>query len=223
MAAVQLLSLGCGSSLDPAVKADIDQRVTGLRASAERITAPEGTSVRPLVPGQWTTHRIIDDKGQPGFFTYKVVGQEGDATWVESVSESYSGKTVTKMLMTLGDRRSLESIEIRAVKMRDNRGHVNSFEGPTLAMVRGLFSSAVKGLVVSWQGLPQEDASVIAGVFVGCFKTQSTATFGPMRRESVTWSHPAVPISGLVKSQSLDGHENMELVAYGETGAVSEL
>jgi hypothetical protein len=100
---------------------------------------------------------------------------------------------------------------------------VNSFEGPTLQLVRGLYASAIKGLVVSWQGLPQEDAAVIAGVFVGCFKAQTAAAFGPVHRESVTWSHPAVPISGLVRSQSLDGHENMELVAYGETGAVSEL
>ena len=38
------------------------------------------------------------------------------------------------------------------------------------------------------------------------------------------WSHPSVPISGLVRSESLDKKTGtMELVAFSETGAVSEL
>lgn len=215
--------LACGASLDPAAKADIDQRVAGLRAGSERVASPSAPVARPLVPGQWSTYKLVDDKGQPGFFTYKVVGQEGDATWIEMVTETYHGKTVTKMLAALGDRRDPASLDLRAIKMKDARGHVTSLDGPTLDLVKGLYRSAVNGLVVAWQGLPQEDASVLGGTFAACFKAQSSASFGPMHKESVTWSHPAVPVTGLVKSQSLAGSESMELVAYGESGAVSEL
>jgi hypothetical protein len=215
--------LGCGASLDPAAKADIDQRVAGLRAGSEHVGSPGAPVARPLVPGQWSTYKLVDDKGQPGFFTYKVVGQDADATWIESVAETYHGKTVTKILVALGDRRTPEALDIRAIKLKDARGHVTSLDGPTLDLVKGLYRSAVNGLVVAWQGLPQEDASVLGGTFASCFKAQSSASFGPMHKESVTWSHPAVPVTGLVKSQSVSGSESMELVAYGETGAVSEL
>ena len=39
----------------------------------------------------------------------------------------------------------------------------------------------------------------------------------------MSWSHAAVPLSGLVRSQGLDKPTTMELVAFGMTGAVSEL
>jgi len=160
---------------------------------------------------------------EPGFFTYKVVGREADASWVESVSETYAGKTVTQMLVGLGDGRSPASIDLREVKVKDARGHVTTFDGPMLVAVRSLYGSAASALAVSWQGLAQEDVSALGGTFGGCFKTKSTVVLGPLRRESVTWSHPAVPITGLVKSHAVDGPAALELVAYGDAGAVSEL
>jgi hypothetical protein len=39
----------------------------------------------------------------------------------------------------------------------------------------------------------------------------------------MSWSHPAVPLSGMVKSQGIDSPTTMELVAFGESGAKSEL
>jgi hypothetical protein len=46
---------------------------------------------------------------------------------------------------------------------------------------------------------------------------------GPLHASSLAWSHPAVPISGLVRSQGLDRPVATELVGYGDTGATSEL
>ena len=215
--------LACAPSLDPAAKADIDRRVEGLRAGPDHVDAPASAQPRPLVPGQWATYKASDDRGEPGFFTYKVVGREANASWVESVSETYAGKTVTQMLVALGDGQSAESVDVREVKVKDARGHVSTFEGPTLLAVRGLYASGAAGLAVSWQGRSQEDVSVLGGTFVGCFRTQSTLALGPLRRESVSWSHPAVPISGLVKSHAVAGPASLEPIAYGDAGAVSEL
>jgi hypothetical protein len=164
---------------------------------------------------------VYDQK--PSFLTYKVVGQVGDAFWVESVHESYSGRTVTKILLTIPNRMDPGSIEIRGVVMKDRNGRVNTFEGPMLSMMQGMYRSVVSNLIVSWQGQPQEDASVPAGSFAGCFKMRTDAQWGPWKAATNSWSHPAVPLSGMVRSEGIDRPSTMELVAFGLTGAVSEL
>ena len=78
-------------------------------------------------------------------------------------------------------------------------------------------------LFISWQGQPQEDAAVPAGTFAGCYKMRTDASWGPFSTASMSWSHAAVPLSGLVRSQGLDKPTTMDLVAFGLTGATSEL
>jgi hypothetical protein len=76
-------------------------------------------------------------------------------------------------------------------------------------------------IIVNWTGLPQEDAAAPAGRFVGCYKGRTEVTFAGFKSTSVTWSHPAVPISGMVRSLGDNGSTG-ELVAFGTTGAKSE-
>lgn len=180
-------------------------------------------SPRPFVVGQWTQHRMIDDKGQPSFLTYKVVGDEGGAFWIESVHEAYVGKTITKMLVFFGNRMDPQAMEIRAVKMRDKDGRVNELAPQMIPLMQSMWRGALQGLVVSWQGQPQEDAAVAAGTFVACYKMRTDASWGPWHGASMSWSHPAVPLSGMVRSQGIDSPTTMELVAFGESGAKSEL
>jgi hypothetical protein len=40
---------------------------------------------------------------------------------------------------------------------------------------------------------------------------------------SLSWSHPTVPLSGLVRSRRINKPGIMELVAFGEVGAQSEI
>ena len=155
---------------------------------------------------------------QPSFLTTKVVGQIGDAFWIESLHESYSGRTVTKILLSIPNRMDPASIEIRGVVMKDRNGHVQTLEGPMLSMMQGLYRGAVANLIVSWQGQPQEDASVPAGNFAGCFKVRTDAQWGAWKSSSMSWSHPAVPLSGMVRSEGIDKPSTMELVAFGMTG-----
>jgi hypothetical protein len=214
---------GCGPSIDPAAKADIDRRVSLLKPVGQVWPAPAAYMPPNFAVGQWTQHKVVDDKGQPSFMTYKVVAQDGAAFWVEMSNESYMGKTVTKMLMSIGNRMDPQSVTIHGVKMRDAKGRVNEFDQNMVALMQSLWRGSVNMLFISWQGQPQEDAAVPAGTFSGCFKMRTDASWGPFSTASMSWSHAAVPLSGLVRSQGLDKPNTMELVAFGMTGAVSEL
>ena len=225
VAAVAVTSTACGPSIDPAAKADIDRRVALLQPGSTAVPAP-GPGMfapMPLGVGQWAQYKMTNDKGEPAFFTHKIVGQEGDAFWIESVHEGYTGRMIQKMLVAFGNRMDPNQVEIRAVKMRDAKGNVNEIPPPVISLMQSTYRSAVSGLVISWQGLPQEGAVVPAGRFDGCFKARTDAQWGPYRSVSDGWAHPSVPLSGMVRSQGVDKPFTMELVAFGLSGAVAEL
>jgi len=81
--AVALTAGACGPSIDAAAKADIDGRVSALRSGTQSFPPPTVAMPLPLAPGQWVQLKTVDDKGQPGFMTYKIVGADGDAFWIE--------------------------------------------------------------------------------------------------------------------------------------------
>jgi hypothetical protein len=213
----------CGPSIDSAAKVDIDKRIAAMVPSGAAFSSPAGLSPKPVVVGQWTQHKMVSEKGQPSLLTYKIVGQEGDSYWVEVANEGYYGKTVTKILLSMGDRSNPSTMQIHAVKMKDKNGRVTVLEGPMIQLMRSMYQSSVNMLVVSWQGLPQENVNVTAGVFAACFKAMTDASWGVWRSSATSWMHPGVPISGLVKSVGISQPTTMELVGFGESGATSEI
>jgi len=217
-----LLLAACGPSIDPAAKADIDRRVAALSAPKQSYVAPTAFVPMPFAPGQWTRHKLVDDNGQPSFMTYKILTQEADALWVEIVTEQYTGRTLTKMLFAIPNRTDPSSIDIRAVMLKDKDGNVTNIDPMVVSMVKDTYRSALSTLAISWQGLPQEDAQVPAGSFTACFKARTDAAWGPWKSANHSWSHVAVPISGLVRSVGIDKPTTMELVDFGMSGAVSE-
>lgn len=213
----------CGPSIDAAAKADIDARVSRLTPAPHVFGTPTANFPVPIAVGQWAQYKFVDDKGQPSFLTMKIVGQVGAAFFYETVTEAYTGKTAMKMLVDFGDRRSPESINILQARLRDQKGEIIDYPPSLIGMMNATLRGALGPITITWQGLPQEDAVVPAGRFVGCFKADSTAAWGPFRSASRVWSHPAVPLSGMVRSQGLDSPTAGELVAFGMTGATSEL
>jgi len=191
-------------------------------SAATPAPAPGVFAPMPFAAGQWTQYKMTDDKGQPSFLTQKIIGQEADAVWLESVNESYTGRTITKMLVAFGSRMDPNQVEIRAVSMKDAKGNVNEIPPPVISLMQSTYRTAVASLIISWQGLPQEAAAVPAGRFDGCFKARTDAQWGPWRSVADSWAHPAVPLSGTVRSQGVDKPFTMELTAFGTSGAVSE-
>jgi hypothetical protein len=219
LCALALGASACGPSIDPALKADVDRRVALLKPSGQSFPAPvTAAQPMPMAVGQWVQYRVTDEKKQPGFFTMKVVDELQGAYFIEYVNEGYTGKTVTKLHLYLGDRSNPEAMDVRGVKMKDAKGTVTELPPEMLAMMRGTYRNLLQMVTVSWQGLPQENIAVPAGSFAGCFKAQTEASFGPFQSQNLSWSHPAVPLSGLVRSQGVDKPTTFELVAFGEKG-----
>jgi hypothetical protein len=219
--ALVLLAAGCGPSIDVAAKADVDKRVAALTAGSQSFPAPTAATPMPMAVGQWATYRATNSKGEPSFFTMKLVGQEGAAFWYETLSESYYGKTATRMLVDFGDRKSPESISIKAAKLRDSKGRVTEYPENIIGLMNSILRGNLGPIVIDWTGLPQEEAVAPAGRFPGCYKGHSQVSFAGFRAASTAWGHTAVPLSGMVRSVS-DQNDVMELVAFGTSGAQTE-
>ena len=212
----------CGPSIDPAVQADIDSRVAALQAGSISVPPPTTFEPMPLAVGQWSQYKLVDDRGQPSFLTHKIVGQDGDAFWLEVLHERYTGRTEQKMLVAFGDRMDPAQIQIRAIKTRDARGNVNEVPPAMISFLQSTYQGIVSSLVIHWQGLPQESVAVPAGRFDGCFRARTEAQWGPWKSTADSWSHPAVPLSGAVRTQGVDRQFTMELTAFGLAGATDD-
>jgi len=90
--------------------------------------------------------------------TYKIVGEENGAYWIEVLHENYTGKTITKMLLFLGDRTNPATMEVRALKTRDKNGHVSELMGPMLQLMKSV-----------WQGIREYAGGGLAGAASGGF------------------------------------------------------
>jgi hypothetical protein len=217
------LLASCATGLDSAAREDIDRRVKALSPPSQTFPAPLAPTPLPLAVGQWTQHELLDDQGRPSFLTMKLVGEDLGSYWVELVEETYSGRRVTKLLVYFGDRSTPAALDIRAIKSRVGTGPIKDGSPEDLRASRTDWAGVLSMLAVSWQGLPQEDARAPAGIFAGCFKRETEESWGPLLSKSVTWSHPTVPLSGLVRSQGVERRNGLQLIAFGEKGALSEL
>jgi hypothetical protein len=64
-----------------------------MQPGGATVGAPPSFEPLPLAPGQWSRYKMTDDKGQPSFLTYKILSEESGAYWIETLHESYFGRT----------------------------------------------------------------------------------------------------------------------------------
>jgi hypothetical protein len=221
LAALGALGGACSPSIDAAAKADVDRRLAALSAGAQNLDKPSGRAPMPMAVGQWLTYKVVSAKGEPSFLTLKLVGQDGSAFWYETSSDSYYGKHATRMLVDFGDRRSPESMTIKAAKLRDSKGRVTEYPENMVGFMNSILRGQLGPIVIDWSGLPQEDVSVPAGRFGACYKGHSEVSFAGFKSSSTAWGHTGVPLSGMVRSQGEKG-DTIELVGYGTSGATSD-
>src|SRR4051812_261864 len=108
------------------------------------------------------------------------------------------------MLVFFGSRTDPTQIDIRGIKTKDRQGRVTEVPPAMISMMQSLYRQGVPSLIVHWQGLPQESTTVPAGHFDGCYRAHGDAQWGPWKSVADSWSHPAVPFSGAVRSQGVD-------------------
>jgi hypothetical protein len=214
-----LLHIACDPTFDPAAKADIDGRVAAIQEQTVTVPAAPAFNPLPVAAGQWSQYEIVDDHGQPSFLTYKVVGVEGDAFWVETLYESYLGPSAQKMLIAFASRTDPNRIEVRSVVTRDRLGKTAPLSAAESPNLREMFRGIAAAMAIGWPAAQREPAIVPAGRFDGCYRSRSRGQWGPWTSIADAWRHPAVPLSGLVRSQGIDHPFTMDLVAFGTTGA----
>jgi hypothetical protein len=214
----------CAPGYDPVFRRDVDRRVEALSKVAQTFPPPASSTPLPLKVGAWTQHKMLDASGQPAFFTMKLVGDDfGGATWLELLEETYRVRTTTKILVYLGDRSNVAAMEVKAVKTKEGSGKVTEADGTQIVAARARWQGVLDALGVVWQAAAQEDVTVPAGTFSGCYRRETPPGWGPLGAASHVWWHPLVPLTGIVRAQAIDSRGTMELVAFGEHGAVSEI
>ena len=210
----------CGR-INETYKAEVDHHVAALHASSA--SYPQHDDAPPaLAVGQWAEYRLTGSNKRPGFVSYKIVGQQGEAFWVETTLTTYTGKQETRMLIEFGDRSDPASFKVHAVQMRNNDKLLDYPPG-TMKLMQALWKPILSSFVIDWTAsAPREDVNASAGVFGGCFKRRMDISVGPYQQHSDVWMHPAVPINGIVRSQSIGKNPSLtELVAFGTEGATS--
>lgn len=181
------------------------------------IPAPKPGEVPQFVVGAWSKYKI----------------PTGEITWglLEKRNTEYLIDAIMMGRMTLAiqawvdvpDIGDARSSTIREVEFRLGGGAVQKLQGNALNGQAALYSNIMKGsMPPKWEGLPQEDVTVTAGTFRGCYKWISKETFMGTTTVSTMWSHPRVPPPAMVRSETKEG-QRYELIAYGATGAKKNL
>ncbi len=217
-------SLGSSShpSINAAAQADLDRRIGALQPNPRTLPAPTAAEPMALAPGQWVTIKQTDSDNRPSIVTYKIVGMQDGAYWYEMSIDSYYGHSAMRMLLSIGDRRDPSTMDIKAVTMKDANGRITELPPSTLSMMKNSYQGMLDQLVISWEQLPQEDVHVMGGNFAACYKSRSTVEFAGTSATADGWFHPAVPVTGMVKSVGVDRPSTSELIDYGTEGATSE-
>lgn len=208
------LSVGCGASIDPAMKRLVDQRVAG-RAKSMVYEPPTVSAAPEPKENTWALYKVIDDDGQPSLLTYKMLRREGDKFWIEITSETYYGRSIQLMRVDFGPRMSPEDIEVDRVLEKTDDNEVQVVPEALLGMMAGLYRPALAMLAISWLDLPQEDVTVGAGTFRQAYKKRVDTSVAGFSDSSEVWLHDAVPVGGAVRSRSLESRRSMELLDMG--------
>ena len=161
----------CGQSVNPALQSSIDKRVLSFQQSSDNVyDAPQSATPLPLAVGQWTSYKLMDKDGNPALMTFKVVGEDAGAYWLETVRETYYEKQITLLLLDLGQGRSLDDVQVRAMKQKIDDHSPTEFPAAMLGLMKNLWKPMVENMVVDWQGKDQDDMRVPAGVFSKCYQ-----------------------------------------------------
>jgi hypothetical protein len=190
---------------------------TTSAASAPRqpvdLPPPAKPDPLPLRVGQWIRQRTLEG-GRDGTHSLKIVAQQSGAFWFEVVTGAADAGTVVQILMDAKDRKDKNTADIRSARVRMPNGLIKELTGPMLEPNKPGYRQLLQS-VFGFGEAPEarEDVTVPAGTFRGCYRVE--------REKTKFWIHPAVPLTGIVKSEGPD--TRLELMDFGLDGAVSEL
>lgn len=222
-----VLLLGCSRSSS---EGSVDPKSSAGTSAAQpppaggEVARPTSSELTALGAGQWSKYRVTLEDGQTMEVTYKIVAEEGGAYWLEIVRGAAEAGTVLQLLISLKDRSDPNGLELRAARVRGPNGHVREIRDQMLEPTSAGYKKVLADIFVpKLSGAPQEDVTVPAGTFRGCYKRSQKVETQHAASEQTVWVHPAVPISGVVRSEEVGKPNKTELLTWGISGAKSEL
>ncbi|MCK5687959.1 hypothetical protein KAI87_01755 [Myxococcota bacterium] len=231
---------GC-AGVDPNLKITLD-KWRGDIVHVEDVFAGVGPERPALKTGQWATYLVRNKKkklseydSDLSLISYRITGEENNALWIEVEHLTYSERFFYMILIQKGAWDSVDSLGIKRLIMQKEGEQAKEYP-PSLRekLARPVFSWL---LAYSYSGevldapeasepagkeeaLPQaQRVKVPAGVFEGFAQISITTPSILGKEKSKVWVHGAIPVTGMLKAEALDGDLVMELVEYGFTGA----
>ena len=225
--ATGILMLGCGASSKPELKTKINS-MFGTSASKDYGKSGKYTGPMPYAVGQYVVHGINEGKGKRSVTKTSIVGKEKDGWVFEFYSLSETQEGTVQMLVTGFSKATKEikpdALEIKWIKIKDEKGQVQTFEGPMLSMMKSLYKNSLNSLEANSTTYTDGGSiTVPAGIFSGTLKFVNKTTMLGKTFKSTGYVHSSVPINGVVKSVSDADNYSMELLSFGTSGAVSSI
>lgn len=197
---------------------------TQTGGASRRVPRPESTRLLDLQDGQWIRYRVSRSDGRSEIVTYKVVGREQDAHWLEVVTGVADAGTVLGLLIRPAMRSAPTDTALLAARIRMPNGLTKELRGKELEISRSGYLKVMSPLFVPGiEGATQQPQAVPAGTFEGCLRQQRRLTLGGLDGDATVWIHPAVPLTGLVKAVDKTQTMKAELLDYGTKGAVTSM
>jgi len=153
-----------------------------------------------------------------------IVGSEKGGWIIETSETDRKGKkSVTQMLVYGYDEAAkadaVPELRIGWMKMKDENGQIQTIEGDQIAFFNMFAKSTLDRMIVNvavfTEGGP---VTVPAGTFAGTNYSKSSVKVLGMTVESEYWYNGAVPVNGIVKTQTTDGKSVTELLSFGSDG-----
>lgn len=153
-----------------------------------------------------------------------LVRKEAGGWVIETVETDKKGKETVSQILMLGYDEAFKTndtskFKLGWMKTRDEDGKIQTIEGEQLAMFNMIVKSTWDKLLVNIGSFTDGGSvTVPAGVFAATnFQKASVKVLG-MNIETESWYHAAVPVNGVVKTQTADGKNVTELLSFGFDG-----
>ncbi len=195
--------------------------------TATGTTYPAGKQfTKPIAwaPGQYVITGVRTKGKLTSISKMLLVRKEAGGWVIETVETDKKGKETASQILMLGYDEAVKSndtskFKLGWMKTKDEDGKIQTIEGDQLAMFNMIIKSTFEKLLTNISSFTDGGSvTVPAGVFAATnFQKASVKVLG-MTIETESWYHAAVPVNGLVKTQSADGKNVTELVAFGFDG-----
>lgn len=218
-----LLVSGCAPAIKEHMRVATDQRLQEVVDSDRRVGPPATHEFKPWAPGQWAAYRTFSGKERlPSFVQIQVLDQSDDGIWLQTESQTYYGRTVSRVLYAKMPTTADEALDLMkkiVVEADDQEPQEMDFtvDNPIVRMMKGTMKQHVgwghASTQVSYEGATE--VRVPAGTFEGCGTYRATVNVAGTSYTATSYVHPEVPLGGTVRSVSEDGEHVSELIDYG--------